>query len=125
MGAIKRKVVEPIVVGDPLATSIPLGDRIIIRRDRAEEHTKGGLILPDEVVARNKEERLRQGRVRRPREDVRGRCAHSVGLAHPPREEDPLLAVQWSGAWTTPTEQESDEAEYLILREDDILTILA
>ena len=46
----------------------PIGDRIIVRREAAEEKTAGGILLPD--TAKNKPQRGKVAR-RRPRQDAR------------------------------------------------------
>jgi chaperonin GroES len=96
-----------------MATSIrPLQDRLIIKRVKEEEKTKGGIIIPDtakekpiegEVVAVGNGKFLEDGTVRKL--DVK------VG--------DRILFGKYAG-----TEVKVDGEERVILREDDVLGVL-
>jgi chaperonin GroES len=96
-----------------MATKIrPLQDRIIVKRLKEEEKTKGGLFIPDTakekpvegtVLAVGNGKVLEDGTVRRL--DV--------------KEGDRVLFGKYSG-----TEVKIDGEEHLILREDDILGVL-
>ena len=95
-----------------MANIRPLQDRILIKRVKEEEKTKGGIIIPDtakekpvegEVVAVGNGKILEDGSVRKL--DVK------VG--------DRILFGKYSG-----TEVKLDGEERLIVREDDILAIL-
>jgi chaperonin GroES len=90
----------------------PLQDRVILKRVKEEEKTKGGIIIPDtakekpvegEVVAVGNGKVLEDGTVRKP--DVK------VG--------DRVLFGKYSG-----TEVKLEGEERLIVREDDILAVL-
>jgi len=90
----------------------PLQDRVIIKRVKEEEKSKGGIIIPDsakekpiegKVVAVGNGKVLDNGTVRKP--DVK------VG--------DTILFGKYSG-----TEVKIDGEEHLILREDDILGVI-
>jgi chaperonin GroES len=90
----------------------PLQDRVILKRVKEEEKTKGGIIIPDtakekpiegEVVAVGNGKALDDGTVRKV--DVK------VG--------DRVLFGKYSG-----TEVKIDGDERLIVREDDILAVL-
>jgi len=90
----------------------PLQDRVILKRVKEEEKTKGGIIIPDtakekpvegEVVAVGNGKVLEDGTVKKL--DVK------VG--------DRVLFGKYSG-----TEVKLDGEERLIVREDDILAIL-
>ena len=91
----------------------PLGDRVLIKRLEAEDKTKGGIVLPDtakekpqkgEVVALGKGRVLESGKVE-PLEVKKG---------------DKVLFGKYSGNEITYKEE-----EYLILKEEDILAIIA
>jgi chaperonin GroES len=91
----------------------PLGDRILVKRVEEEETTKGGLIIPD--AAKEK-----------PQEGVviavgKGKTADD-GKVIPMelKEGDKILFGKYSGS-----EVKLDGEEHLIMREDDILGILA
>jgi chaperonin GroES len=90
----------------------PLHDRVIVKRLKEEEKTKGGIIIPDtakekpvegEVLAVGNGKILEDGTVRKL--DV--------------KTGDRILFGKYSG-----TEVKIDGEERLILREDDILGVL-
>ena len=90
----------------------PLQDRVIIKRVKEEERTKGGLIIPDTakekpieglVVAVGNGKALEDGTVRKL--DV--------------KEDDRVLFGKYSG-----TDVKIDGEEHLIMREDDILGVI-
>ena len=90
----------------------PLGDRILVKRIKEEEKTKGGIIIPEtakekpqegKVVAVGKGKMTEQGKLLTP--DVK------VG--------DKILFGKYSGS-----EVKIEGEEHLILREDDILGVL-
>ena len=90
----------------------PLQDRVIVRRVKEEEKTKGGLYIPDTakekpieatVIAVGNGKVLEDGKVRKL--DVKA--------------WDRVLFGKYSG-----TEVKIDGEEHLILREDDILGVL-
>jgi len=91
----------------------PLRDRVIVRRLNEEEKTKGGIIIPDtakekpqegEVVAVGSGKILDDGKVV-PLEVKKG---------------DKILFGKYSG-----TEVKVDGEEFLMMREDEILGVLA
>jgi chaperonin GroES len=91
----------------------PLHDRVLIKRIEEQETVRGGIIIPDtakekpqegEVVAVGSGKRLEDGKV----------------LPLEVKEGDRVLFGKYSG-----TEIKVDDNEYLILREDEILGILA
>jgi chaperonin GroES len=90
----------------------PLQDRVLVRRVKEEEKTKGGIIIPDTakekpiegvVLAVGNGKALEDGTIRKL--DV--------------KEGDRILFGKYSG-----TEVKIDGEEALILREDDILGVL-
>jgi chaperonin GroES len=90
----------------------PLQDRVIVRRVKEEEKSKGGIIIPDtakekptegEVMAVGNGKIQEDGKVRKP--DV------NVG--------DRVLFGKYNG-----TEVKVDGEDRLIIREDDILGVL-
>ena len=91
----------------------PLGDRVLVRRVKEEEKTKGGIIIPDtakekpqegEIVAAGPGARDDSGKVQPL--DVQ------VG--------DRILFGKWSG-----TEVKLNGEDLLIMKESDILGVLA
>ncbi len=90
----------------------PLQDRVIVKRVKEEEKTKGGIIIPDtakekpiegEVIAVGAGKTLDDGTLRKP--EVK------------PGER--ILFGKYSG-----TEVKIEGEEHLILREDDILGVI-
>lgn len=90
----------------------PLQDRVLVRRVKEEEKTKGGIIIPDtakekpiegKVVAVGNGKALDNGEVR----------------ALDVKKGDRILFGKYSG-----TEVKIDGEEHLILREDDILGVV-
>ena len=90
----------------------PLGDRILVKRIKEEEKTKGGIIIPDtakekpqegKVVAVGKGKMTEEGKLLTP--DVKA--------------GDKILFGKYSGS-----EVKLEGEEHLILREDDILGVL-
>ncbi len=91
----------------------PLHDRVLVRRIDAEEKTKGGIIIPDtvkekpmeaEVVAVGSGARDEQGKV------------HPLDV----KAGDRVLFGKWSG-----TEIRIDGEELLVMKESDILGVIA
>ena len=90
----------------------PLADRIVIKRTKEEEKSKGGIIIPDTakekpvegtVIAVGAGKILKDGKVRP--------CDVKTG--------DKVLFGKYSG-----TEVKLDGEEHVLLREDDVLAIL-
>jgi chaperonin GroES len=90
----------------------PLADRIVIKRTKEEEKSKGGIIIPDTakekpvegtVIAVGAGKILKDGKVRP--------CDVKTG--------DKVLFGKYSG-----TEVKLDGEEHILLREDDVLAIL-
>jgi chaperonin GroES len=91
----------------------PLADRVVVKRTKEEEKTKGGIIIPDTakekpvegvVIAVGNGKTLKDGKVR-PLDVKAG---------------DHVLFGKYSG-----TEVKLDGEEHVILREDDLLAVLA
>jgi len=90
----------------------PLQDRVIVKRLKEEEKTKGGIIIPEtakekplegEVIAVGKGKVLENGTVQHP--DVKA--------------GDRILFSRYAG-----TEVKIEGEEHLIMREDDILGVI-
>lgn len=88
----------------------PLGNRLVIQRQEAQT-TKGGIILPDAA-----KEKPRQGKV----VAVGPGKVNDKGRAQPldVKVGDQILFSAYSG-----TEYKSNDVEYLILSEDDVLAV--
>lgn len=96
-----------------MATKVrPLYDKIVVRRIREDEKTKGGIIIPDtakekpqegEVIAVGSGKILEEGK-RVPLEVKAG---------------DRILFGKWSG-----NEIKLEDEEYLIMKEEDVLGVI-
>ena len=91
----------------------PLGDRVVIRRVEEEAKTKGGIIIPD-----NAKEKPQEGEVVAVgpggRDEDGRRIAIDVAVG------DRILFGKWSGS-----EVKIDGEELLIMKESDIMGVLA
>jgi chaperonin GroES len=91
----------------------PLHDRVLVRRVEGEEKTAGGLIIPDSAKEKPAEGiivAVGQGA----RDDDGDRIPMDV------KEGDRILFGKWSG-----TEVTVDGTEMLIMKESDIMGIIA
>ena len=91
----------------------PLHDRVLVKRLDAEEKTAGGIIIPDTA-----KEKPMQGEVVAVGSGTRGEDGKLVALDV--KAGDRVLFGKWSG-----TEVKIDGDELLIMKESDILGILA
>ncbi len=90
----------------------PLGDRVLIQRVEAEEKTAGGILLPESAKEKPKEGLIMavgEGKTL----DNGERSTFSVAKG------DRVLFTSYAG-----TDVKYDGAEYIIMREDDILAIV-
>jgi chaperonin GroES len=90
----------------------PLGDRILVKRIKEEEKTKGGIIIPD--TAKEKPQEGKVVAVGKGKINEDGKLIPTEVKAG-----DKILFGKYSGS-----EVKIDGEEHLILREDDILGIL-
>lgn len=97
-----------------LATKIkPLGNRVLIKRDKAQT-SKGGILLPDTAQEKQKEGTViavGPGKI-----DDTG--SHETMYV---KKGDKVLFSSYSG---TEVKNQTNDDEYLIMSEDDILCIL-
>ena len=91
----------------------PLHDRVLVKRLESEEKTAGGIIIPDTA-----KEKPMQGKVVACGTGTRGEDGKLVPLDV--KADDRILFGKWSG-----TEVKIDGEELLIMKESDILGILA
>ena len=90
----------------------PLGDRILVKRIKEEEKTKGGIIIPDTA-----KEKPQEGKVVAV---GKGKVAEDGKLIAPEvRAGDKILFGKYSGS-----EIKLEGDELIVLREDDILGII-
>ena len=91
----------------------PLHDRVAIKRLDSESKTTGGIIIPDTAA-----EKPQQGEVIAVGPGMRGEDGKIVALNL--KKGDRVLFGKWSG-----TEVKIDGAEILIMKEGDIMGVLA
>ena len=91
----------------------PLHDRVVVRRLEQEEKTAGGIIIPDTA-----KEKPQEGEVVAVGPGARG----EDGKLHPldVKAGDRVLFGKWSG-----TEVKLDGEELLIMKESDIMGVIA
>ena len=91
----------------------PLHDRVLVRRVTAEEKTAGGIIIPDTA-----KEKPQEGEI----VAVGSGTLNEKGDLRPldVKEGDRILFGKWSG-----TEVKLDGEDLLIMKESDILGIIA
>lgn len=91
----------------------PLGDRILLKQLEAREQTKGGIVLPDTV-----KEKPQEGEIIAVGEGKKNSEGKVVPLSL--KVGDKILYGKYSG-----TEVVIDSEDYLIIREEDVLGIIA
>ena len=91
----------------------PLHDRVLVRRVASDEKTKGGLIIPDSA-----KEKPAEGEIVSCGEGARKDSGELIAMAV--KSGDRVLFGKWSG-----TEVTVDGEELLIMKESDILGIIA
>jgi chaperonin GroES len=91
----------------------PLHDRVVVKALDAEERTKGGLIIPDTV-----KEKPQQGKVVAAGPGLRGEDGKLQPMGV--KAGDRIIFGKWSG-----TEVKIDGDDLLIMKESDIMGVLA
>ena len=91
----------------------PLHDRVLVRRVQSDEKTKGGLIIPDSA-----KEKPAEGEIVSVGDGARKDSGELI--APTVKAGDRILFGKWSG-----TEVTVDGEELLIMKESDVLGILA
>src|SRR5437667_12155158 len=91
----------------------PLHDRVVVKRTDAEEKTTGGIIIPDTA-----KENPQQGEIIAVGPGGRDEAGKLTPIDVKPG--DRVLFGKWSG-----TEVKIDGVEYLIMKETDIMGVLA
>ena len=91
----------------------PLHDRVVVKRIDAEEKTKGGIIIPD--TAKEKPQEGEIVAVGPGGRDDKGKLI-AMGV----KAGDRILFGKWSG-----TEVKLDGEELLIMKESDIMGVIA
>lgn len=90
----------------------PLHDRVLVQALEAEEKTAGGIIIPDTA-----QEKPMEGKIIATGSGARGEDGKVVPLDV--KKGDRVLYGKWSG-----TEVKVDGADYLIMKESDIMGII-
>ncbi|MDX5357766.1 MAG: co-chaperone GroES [Rhodobacterales bacterium] len=91
----------------------PLHDRVLVKRVQSDEKTKGGLIIPDTA-----KEKPAEGEIVAVGEGARKDSGELIAMSV--KAGDRVLFGKWSG-----TEVTLDGQELLIMKESDILGIIA
>ena len=91
----------------------PLHDRVVVRRLNAEEKTAGGIIIPDTA-----KEKPMEGEVVATGPGARGEDGKLVPMDV--KSGDRVLFGKWSG-----TEVKIDNEELIIMKESDIMGVIA
>jgi chaperonin GroES len=91
----------------------PLHDRVVVKRVTAEEKTKGGIIIPDTA-----QEKPQQGEVVAVGPGGRDEAGKLIPIDI--KVGDKVLFGKWSG-----TEIKLDGTELLIMKESDVMGVLA
>ena len=91
----------------------PLHDRVLVRRVEAEEKTAGGIIIPDSA-----KEKPAEGEIVSVGEGLRDDDGDRIALDV--KAGDRVLFGKWSG-----TEVKIDGEDLLIMKESDILGVIA
>ena len=91
----------------------PLHDRVVVRRINAEEKTKGGIIIPDTA-----QEKPQEGEVIAVGPGGRDESGKLIPIDVKPGSR--VLFGKWSG-----TEVKLDGEELLIMKESDIMGVIA
>ncbi len=95
-----------------MASIKPLGDRVLVQADAAEEVTSSGIIIPDTA-----KEKPQQGKVVAVGP---GKVENGNKIDMTVKEGDVVLYGKYSG-----TEVSLDGQDYLIMRESDIMGIIS
>ena len=90
----------------------PLGDRVLIKREEAEEVTAGGIIIPD--TAKDKPSK---GTVVAVGEGIRNDKGELIEMAL--KAGDKVYFTKWGGS-----EVKLNDEELLIMKESDVLAII-
>lgn len=91
----------------------PLHDRVMLRRVEQEAKSKGGIIIPDTA-----QEKPMEGEVVAVGSGIRDEAGKVIPLDV--KAGDRVLFSKWSG-----TEITMDGEEYLVMKESDIMGVLA
>lgn len=94
----------------------PLGDRVVVRREPAEDKTAGGIVLPD--TAKNKPQRgtvLAVGPGRLKKDGTRAPMQLKVG--------DKVLFTSWAGHEFRDS-RSKEEGDILVMHESEVMCVI-
>lgn len=91
----------------------PIGDRVLVKHLEEKEQTRGGIIIPDS--AKEKPQEAEVVALGTGKKDDKGKVS-----AFEVKVGDRVLVSKYGG-----TEVKLDETKFVILREDDILGVIA
>ena len=112
VGEAEQIIIQNQAGGPPMKFR-PLHDRVVVRRLEAEEKTAGGIIIPDTA-----KEKPMEGEVVAVGPGARDEAGKLVPLDV--KSGDRILFGKWSG-----TEVKLDGEELLIMKESDIMGVIA
>ena len=90
----------------------PIGDRVLVKREDAEEKTAGGIIIPD-----TSKEKPSKGTVMAVGDGARDEKGNIIPMTL--KVGDKVFFTKWGG-----TEVKINDEELLIMKESDILAII-
>jgi chaperonin GroES len=90
----------------------PLGNRVLVKRLKAEENLKGGIILPE--TAKKKQEQAEVIALGTGKKDKAGKL-----IEMPVAKGNKILMERYSGQEVT-----LNDEEYVILKADDIIAVI-
>lgn len=91
---------------------LPMGNRVLVRRQEPEQKLKGGIVLPDS--AKKKQEQAKVIAIGLGKKDKNGNV-----IPIPVKVDDIILMEKYSGQEVT-----IDNEEFVILKADDIIAII-
>ena len=95
-----------------MASFRPLHDRVVVKRVKEEEKSKGGIIIPDTA-----QEKPQEGEILAVGPGARDEDGEYIKLDV--KVGDRILFGKWSG-----TEVKIDGQEYLIMKESDVMGVI-
>ena len=103
----------------PLANCKPRGDRVVVQRDMPKKETTGGILLPDSVTR----QKLPVGTVVRVGPGKHNDAGKLIAVDL--KEGDRVILTNYAGMEIRdPGITRSQEDEFVILREEDIVAVL-
>lgn len=115
----KKKEIKRIDSDHPLANCEPLGDRVVVQRDTAKKQTEGGILLPDSMT----NAKIQIGTIIRVGPGKRDNKGNLVTMNV--KEGDRVILTGYAGLEIRdPAMARSEEDEFVMVREEDILAKL-